>query len=54
MNSEEIFTEIKKLRVKMGELWEAKGKTDPEIIGLSVEIDRLINQYYRLKLGSNN
>jgi hypothetical protein len=45
----DIFAQIKTLRIKLGELWDKKGKTDQEILGLSVEIDQLINQYYRIK-----
>ena len=48
MNSD-IVTQIKTLKIKLGELWDERGKTDQEILNLSVEIDRLINQYYRIE-----
>ena len=40
----EIINKIKTLKVKMGELYEERGTTDKEILDLSIEIDRLINQ----------
>ena len=40
----EIINQIKTLKVKMGELYEERGTTDKEILDLSIEIDRLINQ----------
>jgi hypothetical protein len=50
----EIITKINELKIKMGELWDERRETDHEILGLSIKIDNLLNQYYRLKLGSKN
>ena len=50
----EIVAQINKLKIKLGELWDEKGMTDPEILGVSLEIDRLLNQYYRIKAGAKN
>ena len=47
MNSD-IIAQMKALRIKLGELWDERGKTDQEILDLSVEYDRLLNQYYRI------
>jgi len=44
------ITQINKLKIKMGELWDERGRTDPEILGLSIKIDQLLNQYYPIKL----
>lgn len=44
-----LKTKMQKLRVKLGELWDAKGRTDQEILELSVEYDKLLNKYYRLQ-----
>jgi hypothetical protein len=46
----EILSQINEKKLKMSALWETRGKTDPEILGISVEIDDLLNKYYRLKL----
>jgi len=50
----EIITQINELKVKLGALWDERGKTDPEILGLSIKIDQLLNQYYQLKLDLKN
>jgi hypothetical protein len=31
------------------DLWNAHGASDPAVVAASVELDRLINQYHRLK-----
>lgn len=45
---EEIIFQINELKIKMTELWDEKGETDQEILGISIEIDTLLNKYYRL------
>lgn len=45
----DLITEMKKIRIKLGELWDTKGRTDQEILELSMEYDNLMNQYYRKK-----
>jgi hypothetical protein len=45
----EIIRQIDILKIKMDELWNERGKTDQEILGVSMEIDRLINRYYQIK-----
>jgi hypothetical protein len=47
VESGNIFLQIGKLKLKMNALWEERGKTDPEILEISVEIDGLLNEYYR-------
>lgn len=47
MESENILLQIGELKLKMGRLWDERGKTDDEILEISVEIDGLINEYYR-------
>jgi hypothetical protein len=42
-----ILLQINELKAKMGTLWDERGRTDKEILDLSVEIDDLINMYYR-------
>lgn len=49
-----IITQINQLKFKMEKLWDEKGKTNPEILEVSIEIDQLLNQYYRLKLDLRN
>jgi hypothetical protein len=46
----EIITKINELKVKMGELWDERRETDHEILELSIQIDKLLNQYDWLKL----
>jgi hypothetical protein len=50
----EIIVKINQLKVKLGELWDEKGKTDQEILGLSIEIDHLLNQYDLIKSNCKN
>ena len=45
-----IIIKINQLKVKMGKLWDEKGETDHEILGLAMKIDKLLNQYDWLKL----
>jgi hypothetical protein len=44
----DILMKMKALQSKLDELWDEKGKTDQEMLDLSVELDRLLNQYYRI------
>jgi hypothetical protein len=50
----EIIIKINQLKIKLGELWDEKGETDQEVLGLSVEIDHLLNQYDRMKSSFKN
>jgi hypothetical protein len=45
---EKILSQINEKRLRMAELWDKTGKTDQEILGVSIEIDKLLNEYYRL------
>ncbi|TCL58821.1 Spo0E like sporulation regulatory protein [Hydrogenispora ethanolica] len=36
-------------RRMLHDLWNAHGASDPTVVAASVELDRLINQYHRLK-----
>jgi hypothetical protein len=47
---DEILNKINEYRLKLTELWEIKGRTDQDILALSQEMDRLINEYNHLKL----
>jgi hypothetical protein len=47
VESDNILLKIGDLKLKMGALWEERGKTDSEILEISVEIDGLLNEYYR-------
>ncbi|HEX3046660.1 MAG TPA: aspartyl-phosphate phosphatase Spo0E family protein [Bacillota bacterium] len=38
---------MNKKKRKMAELWDERGKTDSEILRVSVEIDELMNEYYK-------
>jgi hypothetical protein len=44
---EKILYQINALKIKMGALWDERGKTDPEILEISIEIDVLLNEYSR-------
>lgn len=44
----EIKAQLNLLRRKIVELYAARGKVDPEILGLSQEADKLINEYHGL------
>ena len=44
----EIKAQLNILRRKIVELYAARGKVDPEILGLSQEADRLINEFHGL------
>ena len=46
MNTD-ILVQMKALQSKLGKLWDEKGKTDQEMLDLSVELDQLLNQYYQ-------
>ncbi|HEX3048679.1 MAG TPA: Spo0E family sporulation regulatory protein-aspartic acid phosphatase [Bacillota bacterium] len=47
MEREQILLQIRELKFKMGVLWDERQQTDKEILDLSVEIDVLLNLYYR-------
>jgi hypothetical protein len=51
-NDKELITRINSLKIKMETAWAERGETDHEVLGLSIEIDKLLNQYYRVKLDS--
>lgn len=44
----EIKAQLNILRRKIVELYAARGKVDPEILGLSQEADKLINEFHGL------
>ena len=46
--TDEVIHQIKKMKAYMSELWEEKGRTDQEILDVSVKIDELLVKYYRL------
>lgn len=48
MELDEILLRIGELIQEMAGLWDEKGKTGPEILAVSIRIDELLNQYYRL------
>ena len=48
MDHEKLLFQINELKLKMRKLWDERGITDQEILGVSVEIDKLLNDYYRL------
>ena len=43
-----LLNEIKSMKKLLTEAWELKGKTDQEILDLSLKLDELINKYNRL------
>ena len=45
-----LLVAIEELRRKMHEYADGKGLTDPGVVEISQELDRLLNQYYFLKL----
>lgn len=45
----EVQQQIQICRIKMYQLWSEKGCIDPEILAVSMELDRLLNQYYLLQ-----
>lgn len=45
----EIKAQLNILRRKIVELYAARGKVDPEILALSQEADRLINEFHELR-----
>lgn len=44
----EIIGLINERKIKMTELWEKNYQTNQEVLDISMEIDELINKYYRL------
>lgn len=44
----EIKAQLNILRRKIVELYAARGKVDPEILGLSQQADKLINEFHGL------
>ncbi|HEX3043199.1 MAG TPA: aspartyl-phosphate phosphatase Spo0E family protein [Bacillota bacterium] len=49
MDQEEILIRINTQKLKLEKLWSERGQIDPEILGISTEIDKLVNAYYRLR-----
>lgn len=47
MDRTEILLLMNTKKRKMADLWDERGKTDSEILRVSIEIDDLINEYYR-------
>lgn len=47
MEHEQLLLQINILKRKMAKLWDERGRTDDEILEISVEIDGLLNEYYR-------
>lgn len=47
MEQERLVFQINSLKLKMSKLWDERGKTDEEILKISMEIDGLLNEYYR-------
>jgi hypothetical protein len=45
---EQLKLQISELKFKMAAAWDEKGETDQNILGISIEIDELMNRYYRL------
>lgn len=45
---EQLKHQISELKFKMEEAWDAKGETDEKVLRISIEIDELMNKYYRL------
>jgi hypothetical protein len=45
---EQLKLQITELKFKMAKAFDEKGETDQKVLGISIEIDELMNQYYRL------
>lgn len=43
-----LETQIARARKRLQNLWNAKGRTDAEVLNASIELDLLINEYLRL------
>lgn len=44
-----LKNQITVIRAKMNELWNQRGYTDAEVLAVSVQLDRLLNQYHQIK-----
>jgi hypothetical protein len=40
---------IKTVRIKMQDLWNERGYTDEAVLTTSIELDKLLNKYQRLR-----
>lgn len=47
---EKILEQIKIARNRMQQLWDEKGYTDDEVLVASIEVDRLLNAYDRIRV----
>lgn len=47
-----LKTKITKARQKLNRAWETYQMTDPDVLVAAAELDRLCNEYERLKKGS--
>ncbi|MCL6590150.1 MAG: aspartyl-phosphate phosphatase Spo0E family protein [Firmicutes bacterium] len=45
---ERIKLQISELKFKMAQAFDETGETNQKVLGISIEIDELMNQYYRL------
>lgn len=43
-----LKNQISITRAKMNELWNQRGCTDAEVLAVSVQLDRLLNQYQQI------
>jgi hypothetical protein len=46
---ETLLEQINFARNRMQQLWDEKGYTDEEVLAASIEVDRLLNAYDRIK-----
>ncbi len=46
---EMLLEQINIARNRMQQLWDEKGYTDEDVLAASVEVDRLLNAYNRIK-----
>lgn len=45
---------ISSTRAKMNALWEQRGRTDKDVLAVSMELDRLLNLYQKLAAKKEN
>ncbi len=53
MPSQATIQKLADLKEQLGNLWDARGTTDGEILAVATRIDKLLNEHYRLTAGSS-
>ncbi|MGE5583174.1 MAG: Spo0E family sporulation regulatory protein-aspartic acid phosphatase [Bacillota bacterium] len=48
LKTAKLEAKIAACRRRLMDLWDARGRTDPEVLATGIELDKLLNEYQRL------